>query len=474
MKGFRSTWALFGLVGLLAAYTYYEFRNKSKEAPGLAEGEVRLFTLKEDQVDRFEVNAKGQIYALERRGDDWFMTKPVEDLADKAVVDSFLYSVLDQRAKEFLTSDELKSVDWPKYGLDQPSSSIEVISQEKSEKFEISSKNAFDGSFYIKIKDQPKLGDRSLAQLLERNPSSFRNKYVWGAGRDAKIKTASVTPAGSKGAEPFTLTYKDELWTVNPKPKYELSTNQIENWVSDLKDLKASEIVEEAPADLKPYGLTNPRAEIKLDYTREGHGDESLTLFISGQIGDDVFLRTDKRPTVYKMAARSVAKVSVPLIYFKEGQSPFQFPLEVACSLDIETKKGRVSIVKADEKWTLADEKSEYELSVDKLVEFFQKVRDLDAREYLKKGQGWPKEPQLVIRDKDKKVLLWVQWGEKYKATEPYNLGESFYYVKSSLTPEVLGVSQSQIDKLIDPALLKTKPKADEKAEKAHKANGHP
>lgn len=457
MKSFRSTGILFAVVTLLAAYTFYEFRAKSKSGLPVAEGETRLFDFGMNEVEAVDVERNAGAFSIERRGDDWYLTKPVQDLADKAIVDSFLYSLVDQRIKDFVSEDEVSQVKWEDLGLDSGFTKLIVHSKGKSVSADVSSKNAFDGRFYMRVNGEPKLGDRSWAQIFQRNPESFRNKYLWPHGMNSETQSISFKYPEGKTWREVTLESKEGKWSMTPPVNHEISDVQISNWLDDLKDFKAVEVISDPGPDLSKFGLVTPRYEIHIT-TQDPQGEgEKVSIKISGPIAEDVYAMREGNPAVYKLTRTAAERVKVDTDYFREGQSPFQFSLELARQIEVETTKGRVKIEKDGENWKLVDG-GNLELKTDKLVELFQKVRDLDAREFHKTGRGWPQRPQLVIRGKDDKILLQLEWGEKFKPTKGYLIGQEYKFVRSSQSSEVFGVQFDRIERVVPRDLVVEKP----------------
>ncbi len=456
MSAFRNTAITAAVVAVLAAYTFYEYKN-SDDSINTAQGERRIFHLLRDDLSEINLkNSEGEIQIV-RDGDGWKMTKPVEDQADSSAVEGLLYTLLSQKGRTFQADDESKKTDWAEFGLQPAGSTIEIRGKGKTEKLEISSKNAFDGSYYVRLGDDLLLGDRGLSHLVSREPKSLRSRKIYRGPEDFKKVSVKLDYEGDSAS--FEVAKDNDKWAITPKPSFELDQEKIEGWVDKIKSFTASEVVadEMKDEDKNQWLLRKPSLVLKVD-------DWEITL---GQDKDeDVYIFTNKRPTVYRMARNLVGTLRAPVRYFRDGKAPFRFDLELARSVEINTDKLKQTFVKQDVGWKLKEESAEKELDADKLISLMQSLSSLEAREFLPaktSGAKLPAQPQVQIKDADGKVIFALQWGAEYKGKEKYNKDQTFRFTKALNTSELMGVSKDRLDRLIDSDLVRAKPKAENK-----------
>ncbi len=459
MKGFHGTWIMFAVVALLAAYTFYEFKN-SEDDLAAAKGDRRLFYLLRDDLEEIELVAKGFTTVLRKDGENWKMVKPVDDLAESSAVEGFVFSLLSQKGKEFQSVDDAKNTKFAEYGLDPVVSSVTVRGKGKTEKLEISSKNTFDGQFFVRSNGAQEVlvGDRALAQLVEREPQSFRSRRIYresGEVRQIEVKVDSEVK------DSYTLKREKDQWVMVPDPGFAIDTVKTNMWMQKVQGLTPSGVVAEtlSEEDRSAFLLKKPSMTVKMD---------SWELILGQDKAEDVYLFTNKRPTVYKAVATTVDAVRVPKIYFRDGRLPFKFDLELAREVSVKTAKVTDSFVKKDSSWALKSARADSELDSDKLVALIQGVQGLEAQEFLgssDKGSGFPAEPQVVIKDAGGKTLFSLAWGAEYKPKYGFNKGYMFRYVKTSLGPEIVGLPKEKLDRLVDSGLIKKKAMPDKPPE---------
>lgn len=436
------------IVAGLAAYTFYEFKN-ADDTVSAAKGEKRVFYLLRDQIEQIEITKNGVEIVLKKQNDKWQMLKPVEDLADASAVESFMYSLLTQKGKEF-RGDEGKPK-WADFGLEPAGSKVTIRSKDKAETLEVSSKNAFDGSYFIRVKDDLWLGDRGLAQVMEREPSAFRSRKVYRGPEPINSVEVKLDYDGTKDSYKLKRGGAKELWTIDPAPAFAVDSAKVAEWVQKIAGLTGVEFAPEmAPG--------KPSMELKL-------GDELIA--ISGDISSDVFVASGKR--VYKMGAAALDTVRVPQAYFRDGKVPFKFNVELVKEIEVRTSAMNSTFVKKDSAWELKNPPKDMELDQDKLMELVHAVQSLEAAEFVDgAASGLPATPQLTFKGGDGKSLLSVSWGAEYKPKFGFNKGSTLRFAKVAGVKEALGLPKDKLDRLVDSAIIKKKapPQTADQAEK--------
>jgi hypothetical protein len=329
---------------------------------------------------------------------------------------------------------------------------VEVKGRGRTEKLEVSSKHAFDGSFYIRWKNQLLLGDRGLAQLVERDPNSFRSRKIYRGPEDPdRIELAAVID-GTK--ESFVLKKSADkeknVWTMEPDPGFPIDSNKVTLWVQKITGLLAGNFAAENPSDedRKTFLLQKPSLRLKVADTELVFGQSRA---------EDVFVSTNKRPTIYKLQAVALDTLSVPKMYFRDGHTPFKFDLQLVREVDLQSDKFKSGFVKSESTWSLKTPAKDMELDGDKLVSFFQGLQNLEAQEWLKSGTGFPATPQILLKGAEGKTIFAVAWGDEYKSRANFNKSTPLRYVRVTPGQEIYGVAKDKLDRLIDSAMIKKK-----------------
>ena len=446
------------VVAVLAGYVVYDYRNQPADKP--APGEVRAFQTSRDQVTRFTLTRaqpdQAETIALKRENDEWKLIQPIEDDAEETTVDGFLFTLEMERLREFRDADDTQAPDWARFGLDHPGVTIEWVTPKGTEKVEISAKNAFDGSFYVRQGERLLLGQPGLAQTTNRSVGSFRSRRIW-RHADADVRTVEARFADR--TQNFSLNHDAHGWTLSPKSKVATDPVKIDKWVNAVEDLTAADFVKDgvAAADLKTYGLDHPRATIDLAYQAGNDKPGRWTLTIGPEKNGDVYFYTNDRAVILKTAAPTVRKLLVDAEYFRDGHLPFQFDVERAREVRVNVGGTERVIKKADVKWTLADAKDGEVIDEAELTELIANARGLEAIDSSAKPVPPKSAADFEVRDGEGKTLLALTFGDAYAPRAVYNQGAELRAVRvtNAAGAATFGLPKAQIDTLIKGRLIK-------------------
>lgn len=438
MSKFRNTWLMTLFVAGIAAYTVYDYRRTAND-PGLADNERLAYSITPDQATQVKITKPDETIFFAKSGERWEITEPLRDLGDTPSIQGYLYTLLAQRVRTFrLDEDAKKAPDWKETGLDTPALTIEVSGGGKTESISIGSKNAFDGSFYIRQNDELYLGDTTFAQVRDRTANSFRSRRIW---REPQPPEGAVLSyEGGK----FSLVKKEGQWTMDPKPSFDIDPEKIQDWFNHFAQFSANAIEKDGLTgdDMEKYLFKKPSFIAKVG---------PVTLIVGQDLAEDVFMYTESRETIYKTSVPLMADIRVKPTYFRDARKGFAFPLEQVRRIEVAVNKKDRAIVKNGSEWTLegADAK-DWDLDPVKLATFLQNVRSLSGKEFYPKGEGFPEKPQIVMRGTDGQVLFQLWWGAAIKGTNDV-------YAKTNLEKEVMSLSKEKIDELIPRELVRKK-----------------
>lgn len=449
---FTGTWVMTAFVALLAAYTAYEYRNASRDLDQ-AQGEQFAFTVKREEINEVRLTSKGESTVLRKEGDKWSVVEPVQDEAESNAIEGFLFQTLSQKLKRFRAPEDGAPI-LKDYGLDPIGSSIELGTPKLKEKIEVGTKNAFDGSFYVKTGEQVYTADPGLAQVSERPASNFRSRRLWRA-EGAKVLSANLQMEGKS----FSLTKENDTWVMQPAPDFKLDHEKVDAWIEKIQDFLPSEFEKEeiTNEDKRTFLLAKPSAVVTFKYKDASGKDGEWTLTIGQERAEDVFMFTNQRPTIYKSTKVAVDRLKVAPAYFRDGKAPFRFEVEKAREVRVKTSKFSHVFKKNGADWTVVDADKDLELDQEKLVQLFQNIRTLEAQEFVATGTGIKGQPQVEIRGENGELQFQLAWGDEYKAKSLWNSGLTLRFVKTNLSKEIAGVAKDKLEKMIDESLLRKK-----------------
>lgn len=441
MKGFRSTGVTTLIVALIAGFTVWEYR-KAQDEGRISEGERAVITYSPEQATELIIDRPTERIHLQKDAKGaWRMSEPAEDLAEVAVVESYIFQLLAARLRVFSEEGDANkaAIDWAAYGLAPPAATIEVVGPSGPQSIQISSKNAFDGSFFVRQKDELFAGDAGLVQLRDKPSTAFRSRHIWREG-DIAVDKVEVR----LGKDSYVLQKKDGNWTIDPKVSFEIDGNKIDSWIDQIRTFTPADFARETLDEQarKEFLLAKPSATIAVN------GDWQVTF---GQnLSEDVYVHTNKRGTVYKTTVTAANQLRVPKEYFRNGRKAFQFEVEKIRNVEIRTPKLNATLKKSDSNWVLENPKDGEELDQTKLADLFGKIRNFDALEFVgnppNSGIG---APQVVLRDEKGNELFTLAWGGEFKG--------NLRFVRTNLEKEIVGVAKEKVDNLIDPQLIQTK-----------------
>jgi hypothetical protein len=430
----RASWLISLMVACLAAYTIIDYRNAQDDGT-FAEDERASFSFRNQDIDYLLIERSVDPVELHRREDgQWHMTQPLVDDVEETSALSFLLSLTSQRVRLFEPEGEKQvDVDWAKFGLAPPAVKFVAGSKGKKEDLSFGTINAFDGSFYLRQKDELLIGDTGFAQLNARSSKSFRSRAVWrekGPVEKAEVVRDNIT---------YTIAKKDGQWQIEPKPDFQVDTAKIEAWIERVQEFKPADIVKDelTEEDKRSYLLLVPSAKIQLN--------DSWQLIIGQNRAQDVFLYTNRKSTVFKVSSQGVSEIRVGPEFFRDGRKAFDFPVELARSIEIRDGKISVVLKKTDAGW--ANGKGADVSAA--AVSFMQTLKGLEGLEFGGPPKTGIASPQILVKDKDGKDLFTFAWGTEYKARADYNDGAILKYARTNLEQEVLGISKEKLEYLM-------------------------
>lgn len=257
MRPFRLILLALVVVGLGAFIYFYERHQPTTDE--LKEREEKVFaTLDRDAVVAIEVvNDKGR-FELTKDGDDWKLTAPLEDRANRGAISSLLSTLTSLKAERTLDSSDL---DLAEYGLKEPKLAVTLTDNSGAART-------------LKLGDALPLGSTRAALTGDGGTVYLVSKYV-ADDLDKDLsgwRSTDLTDVLSTDVASLTLRVDDRrvavarsagTWTLT-EPIADLANPQRPQDL--LGDLNAAQIKEfvDAPGDLADFGLAAPRVEVTI------------------------------------------------------------------------------------------------------------------------------------------------------------------------------------------------------------------
>jgi len=220
------------------------------------------------------VQARGSTATLERQGDTWRLTSPVEALAEKWVVDAITSEL--QSAKFKATVAEAPTdADLEKYGLKPPVFTVSARAyvpdasgggkddpaRQQTVTLHGGLENPFDGSVYMRREGDPRVyaANGSVRYALEKDLFALRAKEFLGLD-EAKVKAFSVT--AKAGA--YTLERdSDKSWRLTKPTAQRADPARVKRLLQSLRSQRALSFPTDPAEARKTLGLDKPAVEAR-------------------------------------------------------------------------------------------------------------------------------------------------------------------------------------------------------------------
>jgi len=251
---------------------YMAVKNKKDTETKQAEeaaASLSIYNFDPYSVEKLEITAEDGSYTIEKSDDDWVLTSGGDfDLEQDYI------TLICEYASD-LTAIDSYAIDADNYGLTPPSSSVTLYSGDSSYTINVGNMSPTGNCYYIST------GNDSKAYAVDTiNGSALK--------LDGKmLHTKSIVPYSdydivqltvSKGGEVvYDLNYDDETgWSLPEEYScFKFDSTRVSSVIATLTRLEVQKILEKDPADLAPYGLEEPYAEI---YVKGKDGTERRIL----------------------------------------------------------------------------------------------------------------------------------------------------------------------------------------------------
>lgn len=291
-----------------------------------------ILALKPEEVKKVEIHRQGEEILLAKTDSGWSLEKPVSGKADDSQVQTFLSSVQNMKAQDFVETPILEPKE---YGLDPPQLTVSLLSgddnartmlliggektQEKGVKQRYLKRGEKDTLFLV--------GDWVFRDL-NKSVNDFRDKTIAKFTQDQAVKIEVKRQDG----QGFILTKgADTKWAIDKSGEGTFKEAAATQLVSTLADLRGFEVAAENPTDLEAYGLAAPTlsivaydgkeqklASVLTTQKSEGETKKTFAMAEGGTmvfaLRDYLFDRLNKTPTDFweKPPAQETTATSVP------------------------------------------------------------------------------------------------------------------------------------------------------------------
>jgi hypothetical protein len=289
MRGLKSTIALAVVLLGLGGYIYFV---EWKKPEGATETKEKAFAkLEPDNIEEIRIkSAGGETAQVVKASDGWMIDSPIKASADPSEITSVTSN---------LTTLEIQRVvdenpgDLAQFGLNPPR--VDVAFRLKGEKdfrhLLIGEKTPTGGDLYAKLPDQKKvfLVSSFLDNTFNRTSFDLREKKILAFDRD-KVTSIEVVNGGTT----VQLARANNDWKMTQPVAARADYGTSEGLVTRLSSGQMQRIVEDAPTDLKKYGLDRPAVVATI-----ATGSARASLALGKSEGGSTYAKDAARPMVF-------------------------------------------------------------------------------------------------------------------------------------------------------------------------------
>ncbi len=258
--------------------------------------------LSQYDVSNLLVKNESGSFTLAKSGADWVLKAPDEVPADENEVSSLISEITAAKATE--VASETAS-DLAQFGLDKPAISVTAQLAAGGERQIIigTKKTAEQTSYFAKSSDRAPIFkvETALFEKLNVKPSALRSKQIVKLNADELSKVYIRNPNMTLVAEKNT----DGKWMIKEPADQKDKEALTSKFLDPFDTSKASELIDKPTAAINSK-LAKPAVEVR--YTKKD--GKTTTVKVSAADGDDVYVRVDGSPTIYKTAKQLLDTLS--------------------------------------------------------------------------------------------------------------------------------------------------------------------
>lgn len=262
------------LGGVYVGLNTYVTKKESTESSSEEESKTEVYSVKTDDIKSLEFIIDKKDTVFEKKDDSWVKKDETAFPVNQTTLDSAASALEKVEADRVLENVD----DLTEYGLDSPSNSVTVTTDDGTTKFNIGDENTSTNQYYIAKDDE----DSTVYVVSSSTVTPFMNSlYDYAQGEDfPTIDSSTVKKVQvSQDEDSYILEENSDgaTWDVSTdgSDKETADTTAAGNVTSGLGSLAYDQFTDYNAEDLSRYGLDKPYATITVDYQEEVENDSS-------------------------------------------------------------------------------------------------------------------------------------------------------------------------------------------------------
>lgn len=262
------------LGGVYVGLNTYVTKEESTENSSEEGSKTEVYSAKTDDIKSLEFIIDKKDTVFEKKDDSWVKKDETAFPVNQTTLDSAASALEKVEADRVLENVD----DLTEYGLDSPSNSVTVTTDDGTTKFNIGDENTSTNQYYIAKDDE----DSTVYVVSSSIVTPFMNSlYDYAQGEDfPTIDSSTVKKVQvSQDEDSYILEENSDgaTWDVSTdgSDKETADTTAAGNVTSGLGSLAYDQFTDYNAEDLSKYGLDKPYATITVDYQGEAENDSS-------------------------------------------------------------------------------------------------------------------------------------------------------------------------------------------------------
>ena len=263
---------------------YFEIKHPHKEASS-SEVLKPVFSFNADDITSVNVQRQGEDVLVERQGNGWQITQPVNSRADRSVIESLIASLSSAMVeRKFSTQPSGLAT----YGLAQPAITLHVKLKNGSQhRISLGAKDFNGTDVYALVDGAPDiyLFSSSLLTNADKGLQDLRDNAI------LDYRSPDITSFEIRNAQgDFVLSKQDDEWHLERPQSFYGDDSQVLALLSRI-----GAVTSEKVDDLGKYGLNNP----SITFTAKDKTGKSYQLLIGKKSGGDYYAQDTSRQMVF-------------------------------------------------------------------------------------------------------------------------------------------------------------------------------
>lgn len=203
-------------------------------------------------IDEIEIKKNKNIFLLRRKGDIWYIEKPIEDYASKEKVEKIIDNIVEEKIKKF---EEEKG----NYGLEKPQNFLRL--KVKNDEFFLYIGEKKENLYYAKNSKKPYifLIDEKIVNDIPEKTDDLRERKLF----DFNVSDVSEIEITKRSEVLKFLKEKDRYFLEKERDK-KISKDKIEEFLYDIKNIEIDKFLDYSENKLKEFELLPPLIKISV------------------------------------------------------------------------------------------------------------------------------------------------------------------------------------------------------------------